>query len=427
MGLAMIQGYVELLCEAFASGWSAELENPGRKLTVTAYYDGEPLAATVAQTAREDLAKFGDGGKFAFHLKFPASYNPEHIEVLAEDGENSFLLPVLRMGRPKRGYQTFNDQRGDSDSSGKLSCLHLPYRMEGKSVLDLGCNEGFFCIDALARGAGRVVGIDANADFIKLAKERNSQCEYLCGSWWEMPDEKFDYVYLLSAIHHEPEQKKLLDRIAGNLADDGLLILECGIDTSITGQAWVSRQRSDGVFRYPTREMLVENLLSSFYVRFIGPSVEQAGDPVKRFVFHCAPKKPICILVKGKMNCGKTAISSILAGNARATRFSIDDWVGIIRITGHDLPENNPIYAKISTACDINYINKFIDALTPEEAIAFADALFTALPLNAPCLLIEGYALNRDDISCRLHELLAEQKIRTWTLNPGNVPTDRVS
>lgn len=416
----MIQGYVEMLCEDFASGWCADTDNPEKKLAVTALYDGKPLASIVAERARKDLAQFGDDGKFAFHLKFPGRMDMGKLEVVVEDGENRAPLPVLKTGRPRRGYQTFNDQCGDSDSSGKLSSLHLPYRMEGKSVLDLGCNEGFFCIDALARGASRVVGIDASPDFIKLAKSRNSQCEYICGSWWDMPDEKFDFVYLLSAIHYEADQKQLLDRIADHLADNGLLFLECGIDTTIAGQAWVSVQRGDGVFRFPTREMLVENLLASYYVRFIGQSVNQPGDPVKRYVFHCAPKKPVCILVKGEPNSGKTVISTVLAGNSRAVRFSIDDWIGHIRNSWYNLPEDNAIFAKISTKCDLNYINKFIDGLTGEEAVDFADALFSALPLNAPCMLLEGYALNREDISGRLYELLTKQNVRTWTLNPGN-------
>ena len=39
----------------------------------------------------------------------------------------------------------------------------------GASVLDLGCNEGFFCGEALRQGAARVVGIDANQGFLARA------------------------------------------------------------------------------------------------------------------------------------------------------------------------------------------------------------------------------------------------------------------
>lgn len=41
-------------------------------------------------------------------------------------------------------YQSFPWEQGDSLSVNKLAALDLP-RLEGKSVLDVGCNAGFFC------------------------------------------------------------------------------------------------------------------------------------------------------------------------------------------------------------------------------------------------------------------------------------------
>ena len=36
----------------------------------------------------------------------------------------------------------------------------MPSDLTGKSVLDIGCSEGFFCRQVAKRGARRVVGID---------------------------------------------------------------------------------------------------------------------------------------------------------------------------------------------------------------------------------------------------------------------------
>lgn len=36
----------------------------------------------------------------------------------------------------------------------------LPKSLSGKSFIDIGCWEGFFCVEALKRGASRVVGLD---------------------------------------------------------------------------------------------------------------------------------------------------------------------------------------------------------------------------------------------------------------------------
>lgn len=46
---------------------------------------------------------------------------------------------------------------------------YLPADLSGKSVLDVGCNAGFYAIEAKRRGAARVVGIDAQRLVIQQA------------------------------------------------------------------------------------------------------------------------------------------------------------------------------------------------------------------------------------------------------------------
>ncbi|HEX5709182.1 MAG TPA: DUF1698 domain-containing protein [Pyrinomonadaceae bacterium] len=46
---------------------------------------------------------------------------------------------------------------------------HLPEDLTGKSVLDVGCNAGFYCVEAKRRGAARVVGLDAQRSIIRQA------------------------------------------------------------------------------------------------------------------------------------------------------------------------------------------------------------------------------------------------------------------
>src|SRR5712692_11853622 len=40
----------------------------------------------------------------------------------------------------------------------------------GKTVLDVGCSLGYFCLEALARGARRAVGWELNADRVRQAR-----------------------------------------------------------------------------------------------------------------------------------------------------------------------------------------------------------------------------------------------------------------
>ena len=54
--------------------------------------------------------------------------------------------------------------------------LDLLEPLTGKSVLDVGCGSGRYCIAYAQRGAARVVGIDFAAAMIELAIEHASRC-----------------------------------------------------------------------------------------------------------------------------------------------------------------------------------------------------------------------------------------------------------
>ena len=45
----------------------------------------------------------------------------------------------------------------------------LPANLIGKTVLDVGCNAGFYSIEAKRRGAARVLGVDAQRHLINQA------------------------------------------------------------------------------------------------------------------------------------------------------------------------------------------------------------------------------------------------------------------
>ena len=57
--------------------------------------------------------------------------------------------------------------------------MGLPKSMEGKTVLDIGCNMGMICMEAKRRGAVRVVGIDYDKKVIETAKKffKQNDCD----------------------------------------------------------------------------------------------------------------------------------------------------------------------------------------------------------------------------------------------------------
>lgn len=206
------------------------------------------------------------------------------------------------------GYQSFNGELSDSNSAAKLDKLKLPSNLDGKAILDIGCNEGFFCLESVRRKAKRVLGIDANPALVEKARARVPDAEFINCSWWNLPEEKFDYILFLSAIHYEPDQKRLLRYLANHLSRDGILLLECGAFPSWDVKKLNLIDRHDGIFVYPTLRLLIEDYLEDYAVRDIGPSVNQRGDPVPRFVFRCNKFRPEVIFISGKSGLGKTIL-----------------------------------------------------------------------------------------------------------------------
>jgi 2-polyprenyl-3-methyl-5-hydroxy-6-metoxy-1,4-benzoquinol methylase len=71
--------------------------------------------------------------------------------------------------------------------------------LEGKSVLDVGCGSGRYCLAYAQRGAARVVGVDFAAAMIELARRHAQQlgvadrCEFRVGTFPEaVTDGPFD-------------------------------------------------------------------------------------------------------------------------------------------------------------------------------------------------------------------------------------------
>jgi SAM-dependent methyltransferase len=98
---------------------------------------------------------------------------------------------------------------------------HLP-DLSGKSVLDIGCNAGYFSIACKRRGAERVVGIDTNQgtehDFLAQARfaaaELGLEIEYREEDFFGTADGPFDVVLFLGVLYHLEDPVRALARIA---------------------------------------------------------------------------------------------------------------------------------------------------------------------------------------------------------------------
>jgi tRNA (mo5U34)-methyltransferase len=98
---------------------------------------------------------------------------------------------------------------GDYPATKWRSFAHaIPSNLSGRSVLDIGCNAGFYAIEMKRRGAGRVLGIDSDEGYLKQARfaaEVNGMdIEFRKLSVYEVPrlKESFDVVIFMGVLYH---------------------------------------------------------------------------------------------------------------------------------------------------------------------------------------------------------------------------------
>ncbi len=105
----------------------------------------------------------------------------------------------------------------------------LPEDMSGRTVLDIGCNGGFYSMEMKRRGADRVLGIDFDEDYLKQARfaaeVRGIDVEFRQMSVYDVGAlrEKFDLVFFIGVLYHLRHPLLALDLIHEHVAGDLLV------------------------------------------------------------------------------------------------------------------------------------------------------------------------------------------------------------
>ena len=105
----------------------------------------------------------------------------------------------------------------------------LPADMTGRTVLDIGCNAGFYSLEMKRRGADRVLGIDSDDRYLaqaRLAAEvRGAEIEFRNLSVYDVAalGERFDLVIFMGVLYHLRHPLLALDLIHAHVAGDLLL------------------------------------------------------------------------------------------------------------------------------------------------------------------------------------------------------------
>jgi tRNA (mo5U34)-methyltransferase len=105
----------------------------------------------------------------------------------------------------------------------------LPDDLQGRSVLEIGCNAGFYAIEMKRRGAGEVVAIDHDARYLAqarlAAREFEQEIDFRTMSVYEIAQlrRRFDLVLFMGVFYHLRHPLLALDLIHEHVADDLLL------------------------------------------------------------------------------------------------------------------------------------------------------------------------------------------------------------
>jgi tRNA (mo5U34)-methyltransferase len=102
----------------------------------------------------------------------------------------------------------------------------LPQDLTGRSVLDIGCNAGFYSFEMKRRGAARVLGIDDDDSYLAQARfaaeVQGADVEFRKLSVYDVAllGERFDLVLFMGVLYHLRHPLLALDLIHEHVAGD---------------------------------------------------------------------------------------------------------------------------------------------------------------------------------------------------------------
>ena len=100
----------------------------------------------------------------------------------------------------------------------------LPRDLSGMTVLDIGCNAGFYSMEMKRRGAARVLGIDFDEDYLAQARfaaeVEELDIEFRQMSVYDVAalGERFDVVFFIGVLYHLRHPLLALDLIHEHVA-----------------------------------------------------------------------------------------------------------------------------------------------------------------------------------------------------------------
>jgi len=157
----------------------------------------------------------------------------------------------------------------------------IPEDLAGATVLDIGCNAGFYSIQMKRRGAARVLGIDVDDRYLRQAEfaaaTLNLDIEFQKRSVYEVDSipGQFDYVIFMGVFYHLRYPLYALDKVVKKVR--GKLVFQTMIRGSETSRLWAEN------YHFWNKDVFSQPDFPCMY--FIEHSY--AGDPTNWWIPNC--------------------------------------------------------------------------------------------------------------------------------------------
>lgn len=198
-----------------------------------------------------------------------------------------------------------------------LPLYGIPEDLTGKTVLDIGCWDGFYAFECERRGAAKVLATDlweaAGQDAFLLAhKELGSKIGWMKADVYDLsmmlhPGERYDVTLFLGVLYHLKHPLLALQEVADCTAPGGLVIVDTVVSHPAYDQPVMAfcpgRELSDDPTNWwaPNPACMAAMLEEAGFTNVTSPVPDYYGN---RAVFHATKKQDM----------------EIAAQNARETR-----------------------------------------------------------------------------------------------------------
>ena len=132
----------------------------------------------------------------------------------------------------ERQFQAYMHHRSRPDSANetleKPIFLALVGDVRGKRILDLGCGDAGFGLEALRGGCRSYCGVDGSRNMVAAARQTltgtSGEIMHAPLEEWRGPAESFDLVVSRLVLHYLPKVQPVLNHVYQTLVEQGRLI-----------------------------------------------------------------------------------------------------------------------------------------------------------------------------------------------------------